>query len=125
MNVKNKILDVLNRHSEGLTISEIASTIGMHRHSVTKYIYELTGESRVIQRSVGAAKLCYLSKYLNKRYAKKGQARLSLLIIFILVAYSTLGIALNITNTTTSQNKPALINGKIGNNGCLRKYNSG
>lgn len=70
MNVKNKIANLLERHFEGLTINDIADSIGMHRHSITKYVYELTGEGRVIQRRVGVAKLCYLNKNCPKRLAK-------------------------------------------------------
>jgi ribosomal protein S24E len=58
--VNEKILHVLDKHPEGLTIFEIARYVGMHRHTVTKYIYQLIGEGKIFERDVGAAKLCYL-----------------------------------------------------------------
>src|SRR3989338_5000609 len=61
-NVKDHILKILNKHPEGLTISQIAKEVGMHRHSIVKYIYELTGEKKIIQRKIGPATLCYIYK---------------------------------------------------------------
>jgi DNA-binding IclR family transcriptional regulator len=59
-NVKERIIEALREHPEGLTRVEIAKIIGSHRHTVTKYIYELVGKKLVYQREVGTAKLCYL-----------------------------------------------------------------
>jgi len=59
-NVKERIIKVLKKHPEGLTTVEIAEEIGMSRHAVTKYIYQLLGEGLIFQREVGTAKLCYL-----------------------------------------------------------------
>jgi uncharacterized repeat protein (TIGR01451 family) len=60
-NPKNLIRDVLKKHPEGLTISSIAQMSGLHRHTSRKYINELTNAGEVVQRLVGAAKLCYLN----------------------------------------------------------------
>jgi len=60
--VKELIVDILKEHPEGLTTVDIAKYIGMSRHSVTKYIYQLLGEETIFQKEVGAAKLCYLKK---------------------------------------------------------------
>jgi hypothetical protein len=54
------ILDVLREHPEGLTIVSLAEISGLHRHTATKYIYELLGAGAVLQRTVGVAKLCYM-----------------------------------------------------------------
>lgn len=62
-----QILEILSMHPEGLTTVEIAKMIGMHRHTVTKYIYQLIGSKEIHQRQVGPAKLCYLSKRVEKR----------------------------------------------------------
>ena len=58
--VRDRILNILRNHPEGLTIKDIAGEIGMTRHAVTKYIYQLLGEKSIRQRDVGTAKLCYL-----------------------------------------------------------------
>ncbi len=59
-NVREKIIKILRKRPEGLTTVEIAEEIGMSRHTVTKYVYQLLGESLIFQRRVGTAKLCYL-----------------------------------------------------------------
>jgi len=65
--VKERIFVILKKHPEGLTISQIAKEVGMHRHSIVKYVYELTGEKKIIQRKIGPATLCYIYK---KNYEK-------------------------------------------------------
>lgn len=69
-NVKERIKEALVRHPGGLTILDIARFTGFHRHTVTKYIYELLGAGVICQRSVSTAKLCYLKEnfpeYKNK-----------------------------------------------------------
>jgi DNA-binding IclR family transcriptional regulator len=59
-NLREEILKTLSKHPEGLTIMEIAEKLGKHRHTITKYIYELTGAGQIKQREIGSAKLCYL-----------------------------------------------------------------
>jgi len=59
---KEKIIAVLEKHPEGLTMKEIAKAIGMHRINVSKYVYALIGEGIITERAVGSAKLCYLKK---------------------------------------------------------------
>lgn len=57
--VRERIVDLLRQHSEGLTTKEIADMIGSNRHTIAKYIYLLLGEGMISQRKLGAAKLCY------------------------------------------------------------------
>ena len=57
---KERVIKILKKHPEGLTTIEISKIIGMTRHSVTKYIYQLLGEDSIFQREIGTAKLCYL-----------------------------------------------------------------
>lgn len=65
--IKERILAILRKHPEGLTILDISKEIGMTRHAITKYIYMLLGEKKISQREVGTAKLCYLcGKYGEK-----------------------------------------------------------
>lgn len=65
------ILDVLREHPEGLTIVSLAELSGMHRHTATKYIYELLGAGAVLQRTVGAAKLCYMCNTIKDQSDEK------------------------------------------------------
>ena len=63
MDTKKRIVEVLSKHPEGLTFTQIAVEVGMHRHTVTKYIYELKGEGIIFVRDLRTLKLCYLKKY--------------------------------------------------------------
>ena len=67
-NIREKIIKILRKHPEGLTIVEITKEINMSRNAVTKYVYQLLGEGSIFQREVGTAKLCYLK---GKKYGKK------------------------------------------------------
>lgn len=58
--IDEEIADVLKKHPEGLSITEISKRLGMHRHTVIKYIYKLIGAGRVSQKKVGTVKLCCL-----------------------------------------------------------------
>jgi len=60
MGTKQKILKYLQKNGKGETFSNIAKSIGVHRHTATKYIYELIGEGKIEIREIGTAKLCYL-----------------------------------------------------------------
>jgi len=63
MDIKAKIVESLAKHPEGLTFTQISIELGMHRHTVTKYIYELKGEGLIFVRDLRTLKLCYLKKY--------------------------------------------------------------
>jgi DNA-binding CsgD family transcriptional regulator len=60
--VEDQILDLLKRHPEGLTSIDISRQLGIHRHTATKYVYMLLGAGKIFQRTVGVARICYLSK---------------------------------------------------------------
>jgi len=60
--IKKSIVDTLNKHSEGLTILDISKQIGVHRHTGTKYVYELIGAGLILIREIGRAKVCYLKE---------------------------------------------------------------
>jgi predicted transcriptional regulator len=63
---KAVIMDVLEKHPEGLTLHSVAKFSNMNRLTATKYIHELLGEGKLYQRMVGKAKLCYLKdKYMQ------------------------------------------------------------
>ena len=59
--MEDRIIEFLKENPQGLMISEIADAIGVHRHTVTKYIYKLEGAGLIKIRKVGIAKLCYLN----------------------------------------------------------------
>jgi predicted ArsR family transcriptional regulator len=54
MDTKEKIIEVLSKHLEGLTFTQIAREVGMHRYIITKHIYELKGEGVVFIRNLKA-----------------------------------------------------------------------
>jgi predicted transcriptional regulator len=60
--LKDKIIDVLKKHPDGLTILDVARIIETNRNTVTKYIYELSGAGVIEYRKIGTAKLCFLTK---------------------------------------------------------------
>ena len=62
MNVEDRIVSYIGKHPEGTTILDLALAIGVHRHTVTKYVYRLEGARKIRLRKVGIAKLCYLYK---------------------------------------------------------------
>jgi DNA-binding IclR family transcriptional regulator len=59
---KERILESIRKHPEGLTILNIAEVTGINRITASKYILVLVAEGEIIQRSVGTAKLCYIKK---------------------------------------------------------------
>ena len=65
IDIKEKIIEVLSQHPEGLTFTQIAKELSMHRHTITKYIYKLDGEGIIFVRDFKTLKLCYLKKYLQ------------------------------------------------------------
>jgi DNA-binding Lrp family transcriptional regulator len=65
MDIKQRIIEVLSKHPEGLTFTQIAVELGMHRHTITKYIYKLDGEGVIFVRDLKTLKLCYLKTYVK------------------------------------------------------------
>ena len=59
-NIENKIIAILSKYPEGITIADISRKIGVHRNTVSKYIFGLVKEHRVTQRRIGVVSLCYL-----------------------------------------------------------------
>lgn len=65
--IGERIIDILRKHHEGLPILKVAELARMHRHTVTKYIYELIGADVIQIREIGTAKVCLLKKGFAKR----------------------------------------------------------
>ena len=60
--IKGEILSFIKKHPMGVSIGEISEGLKKHRVTVTKYIFGLEGEGKIIIRNVGKAKLCYPKK---------------------------------------------------------------
>jgi hypothetical protein len=109
--LREKIIEALRSHPEGLTLKDIAEIVGSHRHTITKYVYELIGAQVIIQRDVGAAKLCYLKESFKGEEGKKrlerfsnnrkGQVQIAVLLIALLLVPTTIIVAQNVTNSTS------------------------
>jgi len=69
--IKERIRKVLIKHPEGLHIHQITMLVGVHRHTVTKYIHELIGAGVIYQREVGPIKLCFLKESFTEVVRKK------------------------------------------------------
>jgi DNA-binding Lrp family transcriptional regulator len=63
MDIKEKIIKILLGHPEGLTFTQIAKEIGMHRTNIVKYVYEMKGNKIILIRNLKTLKLCYLRKH--------------------------------------------------------------
>ncbi len=63
---REKIVEALSRNTEGLTILDLAETVGAHRHTVTKYVSQLIEEEVVRMREIGPAKLCTLNRQFDE-----------------------------------------------------------
>jgi len=59
-NVKNKIINILKEHPEGLTTADITKILRISRNTAGKYVYQLLKEEKIYQKEIGNAKLCYL-----------------------------------------------------------------
>jgi len=65
-NVKEEIIRILESHPEGITIQNLSDWIGVSRHTVIKYVFELKGSGIIYRRRVGSATLHYLRSLLEK-----------------------------------------------------------
>jgi predicted transcriptional regulator len=65
-NVKQEIIRILETHPEGLTVQALSNVIGVSRHTIIKYVFELKGSGIVYRRRVGSATLHYLRSILVK-----------------------------------------------------------
>jgi DNA-binding Lrp family transcriptional regulator len=60
-NIEERIVEILKKNPEGLTIVDIAKKLNMHRHTTSKYVYGLARAGVIRQRKIGVASLCYLN----------------------------------------------------------------
>jgi predicted transcriptional regulator len=73
-NIEKKIIKILLKCPEGVTMADISREIGIHRNTVSKYIFGFVKEGVVIQRRIGVVSICYLNKKVLKKL-KKGVKR--------------------------------------------------
>lgn len=59
---KNRIIKILTENPEGLTIKQLTFFVKQNRLTVTKYMHELIGESKINVRKLGNVKLITLNK---------------------------------------------------------------
>lgn len=122
MENRRTILSLLKNHPEGLTITSIAALSKLHRHTVTKYMYELRGAEMVVERVIGPAKLFYLRAGLSsdqkgnilgrlngamKSTARLGQVQVLAVLLFLFLVPTTIIIAQNATNFSENLSVPA------------------
>lgn len=62
MSIEDRVTNYLKKHPEGVTILDLSDAMGVHRQTLTKYVYRLEGSGKIRIRKVGIAKLCYLYK---------------------------------------------------------------
>ena len=125
---RQEIIETLKKHPEGLTITAISDLTKLHRHTVTKYVYELRGAEIIYEREIGPARLCYLKNGCMGKKEKKaikrlqghdmksslgsiGQIQLIAVFIFLVLAPAAIITAYNLTNTT--ENSPISIEGYV------------
>ena len=73
--LKKRIIKIVTKHPEGLTIQDLAKILGIHRQTVTKYILFLEGAETIYRRRIGSATLHYLKAQYDKFHSsskKKG-----------------------------------------------------
>ena len=57
---KERIMENLRVHPEGLTILSLAEFTRISRVTVSKYVLVMVAEGIINQRLIGTAKICYL-----------------------------------------------------------------
>ncbi|MBA7627784.1 hypothetical protein ES703_35252 [subsurface metagenome] len=59
MSNKGKVIGVLKKHKEGLTIQDLANLSNLSRNTVTTILAELRGQGKIKMREIGMAKVHY------------------------------------------------------------------
>jgi predicted transcriptional regulator len=65
---KSRIIEVLKKYPEGLTIQDISKILKAHRQTVSKYILVLEAVGLVYRRRIGPITLNYLKKFVSKNW---------------------------------------------------------
>ncbi len=68
---KQRILETLKKHPEGLTIQDLSDVLELHRQTVTKYVLVLEALDLVYRRRIGPVTLNYFrNDFLRKAVAE-------------------------------------------------------
>ncbi len=60
--IEQKIVSLLRRNSDGLTIKELSEQAGLHPSTASKYLVFLEAKGAIICREIGMARLFKLKK---------------------------------------------------------------
>lgn len=71
---QEKILEYIENHPRGSTISEISDALNISRVTASKYLSILVAEGSVEQRNVGRAKLHYINREKVEGVSEAGSA---------------------------------------------------
>lgn len=74
--VKERILEVLKKHPEGLTIEDLSKILEVHRQTVTKYVLVLEALNLVYRRRIGPVTLQYLRNHFVRKAVEELRKRL-------------------------------------------------
>jgi len=66
MLIKNKILKLLQKQKQGLTITDVSRILQIHYSTSSKYLAVLEAEGKVVCRDIGMAKLFKVERLGNK-----------------------------------------------------------
>ncbi len=83
MDIEDRIIMILKKERERITISGLAEKLKLHRNTLTKYVYRLDEERKIKIKKIGKAKVCYPN---SKN--KKGRANLGFVLLSIIIFYS-------------------------------------
>lgn len=65
-NKKQLILDLIEKHPDGLTIQDVAKLGKMSRITASIYLHELLGEGKIVEKKVGVYRIFFPRKKLIK-----------------------------------------------------------
>ncbi|MGC8812690.1 MAG: winged helix-turn-helix transcriptional regulator [Candidatus Aenigmatarchaeota archaeon] len=60
--IEKRILEEIKQNPEGLTITEIARRLSIHRNTASKYVFALAKAGMLEQRRIGKVALCTVKK---------------------------------------------------------------
>ena len=69
--IKQRILHLLIEEPMGLTILEIAASVGINRATASKYLLVLETEQKVNVREVGRARVHYINQNTLKKFLEE------------------------------------------------------
>ena len=74
--LKQRVLDILKGHPEGLTLQDLSKRLNTHRQTVSKYCLVLEATGAIVRRRIGPIVLHYLTGDYVKHVKNAGMGRL-------------------------------------------------